>query len=336
MRRIKIGVIGVGEIGKIHSNNIIQYVPELELIAITDRLPGLAKSYAKRLGISKAFENYQDLLQDKSIEAVLISTTPDSHAQIIKEAAAAGKHIFCEKPIGIDLNEVNNALKIVEEKGAKLQIGFNRRFDPHFQRLRAFIAEGKIGSAEFLHITSRDPEPPGLEYFKVSGGIFMDMTIHDFDIARYIIGGEVEEIYTAGSALIEPKIGELGDVDTVAFTLKFKNGVIGVIENSCRAVFGYDQRVEVLGSQGMACVLNPSSSNVVVANQQGFHAPPLFHFFTDRYRESYIFELKAFADSLLLDKETAVTGQDGLIAVKMAVAAKMSLESKIPVNPLRL
>jgi len=328
MGRIKTGIIGIGEIGSVHARNVAALIPGAELVALADRRLEAAQKAARELSVPSALGDYRAMLEDRSIEAVLICTTPDSHARIIEEAAASKKHIFCEKPVGISEEEILKALAAVRGSGVKLQVGFNRRFDPHFQRVRRLIAENRIGTVQLLRLTSRDPEPPSAEYYRVSGGIFLDMTIHDLDLARYLVADEASELYANGSVLIDPGIGAFGDADTLAVTLKFKGGALAVIDNSCRAVFGYDQRLEVLGASGMIGAGNPLPDTCVVADGSGFHSPPLLHFFVDRYRESYLRELEAFFEAIRRDEEPPVTGNDGWIAARMAFAAAESLRSR--------
>lgn len=332
MRQVNVGIIGTGEIGQLHATNLVSRIPEAKVVAVVDVRREAAERCAKELRIPKIFDDYRAVLDDPEIDAVAICTTPDTHAQIIKEAAAAGKHIFCEKPIGINLEEIKSALLAVKQAGVKLQVGFNRRFDPNFRRAKELIAQGKIGAPYIIHITSRDPEPPPFEYFKVSGGILLDMTIHDFDMARYLIGSEVEEVFAVGATLVDPNIAELGEIDTAVITLRFQSGALGVIDNSCRAVYGYDQRAEVFGEKGMVMVQNPKPDTAVVADKRGYHSPPLLHFFVERYAESYVAEMRAFIRSIIEDEEPPVTGEDGLIAVEIAYAAKKSLEIRRPIR----
>jgi len=271
-------------------------------------------------------------MENPDIEAVVICSSTDTHAQMIEEAAAAGKHIFCEKPIDLDLARIDRALEAVGKAGVKLQVGFNRRFDPNFKRVREMVAAGRIGTPHILRITSRDPAPPPIEYVKVSGGIFLDMTIHDFDMARYLIGSEVTEIYAAGGVMVDPEIGEAGDIDTVVITLRFANGVIGTIDNSRKAVYGYDQRVEVFGSAGMVAVSNNTPDTAVYSNADGVHSSlPLF-FFVERYTDSYIAEMQAFIECIQQDKTPPVTSMDGRIPVVMGYAAQKSYQENRPVR----
>lgn len=329
---IRVGVIGAGRIGKIHAENLANRVPGAKVVAIADPVLAAAQETAARLFIPKATADYREILADPEIDAVAICSSTDTHARMIVEAARAGKHIFCEKPIAYDLEKIDEALAAVEKAGVKLQIGFNRRFDPNFRRVRQMVAEGKIGETHILRITSRDPAPPPIEYVKVSGGIFFDMTIHDFDMARYLIGSDVEEIFVAGGVRVDPRIGEAGDIDTAVITLFFKNGTIGTIDNSRKAIYGYDQRVEVFGSGGMLQALNNTPDNDLLYDAEGVHAAKPLYFFLERYMESFIAEMKDFISAVQNDTPTPVSGIDGRIPVLMAMAAAKSYKEKRPVR----
>jgi myo-inositol 2-dehydrogenase/D-chiro-inositol 1-dehydrogenase len=329
---IQVGVIGAGRIGKIHAENLTTRVPGVKVVAIADPIIEAARETAERLHIPTALADYHAILNDPSIDAVAICSSTNTHAQIIIEAAQAGKHIFCEKPISHDLAKIDQALAAVEKAGVKLQIGFNRRFDPNFRKVRQMVAEGKIGEPHILRITSRDPAPPPIEYVKVSGGMFFDMTIHDFDMARYLMGSEVEEIFVAGGVRVDPKIGEAGDLDTAVITLRFKNGAIGTIDNSRRAVYGYDQRVEVFGSGGMVTALNNTPDSHVYSNGEGVHSARPLYFFLERYTESFIAEMKEFVESIQKGVQPPVTGLDGRIPVLMGMAANKSYKENRPVK----
>ena len=330
--KLNIGLIGAGRIGRLHAENLAYRLPEANPVAVSDIFVDAAVKIAAELGIPSAYQDHRPILEDKAIEAVLICSSTDTHAQLIEEAAAAGKHIFCEKPIALDLDEIDRALAAADQTGVKLQVGFNRRFDPNFRRVQEIVASGQIGTPHILRITSRDPQPPPIEYIKVSGGIFLDMTIHDFDMARFLMGGEVEEIYAAGGVLVDPAIGEAGDIDTAIINLRFANGTLGTIDNSRQAVYGYDQRVEVFGSAGMVAVSNNTPDSAVVSNAQGVHGSlPLF-FFVERYTESYLAEMKAFIDCILEDKTPPVTGIDGRVPVVMGYAAQKSYVENRPVK----
>ncbi len=328
---IKVGIIGAGRIGRLHAENIVRYVHDAEVVAVADIVEEAAHRCAEDLGIPRALADYRPILEDETVDAVLICTSTDTHAEIIQAAAAAGKHIFCEKPLALDLAEIDSALAAVEGAGVILQVGFNRRFDPNFRRLKELLAQGAIGKPWLLKITSYDPAPPPLAYIKVSGGIFLDMTIHDFDMARFLLG-EVEEVYAAGSVLVDPEIGNAGDVDTAAVTLRFASGALGVITNCRQATYGYDQRVEVLGEKGALFAENPRPHTAVRVDGDGYHSPPLHHFFVERYREAYIAELEAFVEAVREGKEPPVTGHDGKVPVVMGYAAKRSYEEGRPVK----
>jgi myo-inositol 2-dehydrogenase/D-chiro-inositol 1-dehydrogenase len=329
---INIGVIGAGRIGRLHAENLAWHIPEANLVAVADVVVQAAQKCAATLGIPAAYSDYRAILDDDKIDAVAICSSTDTHSQIIEEAAQAGKHIFCEKPIDHDLRRIDRALKAVEQAGVKLQIGFNRRFDPSFRRARELVAEGKIGQPHVLRITSRDPAPPPVEYIKVSGGIFLDMTIHDFDMARFMIGDEVEEVYASGAVLVDPRIGEAGDLDTILVTLRYANGALGSIDNSRQAVYGYDQRVEVFGSAGNVAVANQTPDSAVHSSADGVHSALPLHFFLERYNVAYIAEMREFIACVLEDKVPSVTGIDGRIPVVMGLAAWKSYREHRPVS----
>jgi len=330
--KVNVGIIGAGRIGKLHAEHLAYRVPDANIVAIADIFLEAAEKCAADLQIPSAVQDHREIMDNPEIEAVIICSSTDTHAQLIEEAAAAGKHIFCEKPIDFDLVRIDRALEAVDNAGVKLQVGFNRRFDPNFKRVRDVVAAGKIGAPHILRITSRDPGPPPIEYVKGSGGIFLDMTIHDFDMARYLIGSEVSEIYAAGGVMVDPEIGKAGDIDTAIITLRFENGTIGTIDNSRKAVYGYDQRVEVFGSEGMVAVSNNTPDMAVHSNAEGVHSSlPLF-FFVERYTESYIAEMQAFLECIQQDKTPPVTGMDGRIPVVMGYAAKKSYQENRPVR----
>ena len=330
--QVNVGLIGAGRIGKLHAGNLTTRLPRAQLVAIADVDLESARALAEKSGVSDVMEDYRELLERSDIEAVVICSSTDTHAQITQEAAQAGKHIFCEKPIDLDLDRIDATLKEVERAGVKFQVGFNRRFDPNFRRVRELVAEGQVGEPEILRITSRDPEPPPLDYVRASGGIFLDMTIHDFDMARYLIGSEVVSVYASGKVRVDPEIGEVGDVDTALIMLEFENDVIGTIDNSRRAVYGYDQRVEVFGSAGVVKVGNETPDRHVVLNQDGLHGPTPLYFFLERYTESYVAEMQAFLAAIADDEEVPVTGHDGRMPVVMGLAAGRSLEEGRPVR----
>jgi myo-inositol 2-dehydrogenase / D-chiro-inositol 1-dehydrogenase len=331
-QKIRFGVIGAGRIGKIHAENIATRIPGAEVVTIADVDLPAAQELAERLHIPAAVDDYHAILADPAVDAVAICSSTNTHSQIIIEAARAGKHIFCEKPVDLDLHKIDAALAAVDQAGVKLQIGFNRRFDPNFLHVREMVADGKIGEPHIIRITSRDPAPPPISYIKVSGGIFLDMTIHDFDMARYLSCSEVVEVYTAAGVMVDPEIGKAGDVDTAVILLRFANGAIGTIDNSRKAAYGYDQRVEVFGSGGMVQSLNNTPDSNVYANAEGVHSAKPLYFFLERYMESFIAEMKAFVQSIQEDTRPPVTGIDGRIPVMIGMAAQKSYLENRPVR----
>ena len=331
-QRLNIGLIGAGTIGKVHAENLAYRIPSAALVMIADINEAAVRQCAERCRIPKTTADYHEILANPNVDAVVICTSTNTHAQIIGEAAQAGKHIFCEKPIDFSLQKIDQALRLANEKGVKLQVGFNRRFDPSFNRVRQAVAGGEIGEPHLIHITSRDPEPPTPEYVKTSGGIFMDMTIHDFDMARYLIGKEVAEIYTGGGVRIDPEIGKAGDLDTVLLLLKYEDGTLGTIDNSEKAAYGYDQRVEVFGSKGAIQISNNYPNSAVVSSGQAIYRDKPLYFFIERYLESYVTEMRSFIDAVLNDQPVAVTGKDARMPVVMGLAARRSYDENRPVK----
>ena len=332
VKKLNVGIIGAGRIGKVHAETIAFRLPEATPVAITDLNREAAEQVAARCGIPKVAESSEEIFADPRIEAVLICSSTGTHADLVVQAAEAGKHIFCEKPIDHTLAKIDRALAAVAKAGVKLQIGFNRRFDANFARVRQAVASGEIGTPHLMHIVSRDPAPPPVSYVKVSGGIFLDMTIHDFDMARFLIGDEVEEVYTAAGVMVDPEIGKAGDLDTALVVLRFKSGVIGTIDNSRKAVYGYDQRVEILGSQGSIATGNCYPNQAVISTATAVRRDLPLNFFMDRYTDSFANELRAFVGAVLEDKPTAVTGIDGRIPVVMGLAARRSYDERRPVR----
>ena len=329
---IQVAIIGAGRIGKIHAENIRYFIPEARLAAVADPVADTLGEWAKNLGVSRVTKDAREVLAAKGIDAVVVCSSTDTHADMVIAAAKEKKHVFCEKPIDLSVEKVKRALKAVESSGVKLQVGFNRRFDHNFRRVKDLVASGALGAPHLIRITSRDPAPPPPEYVKVSGGIFLDMTIHDFDMARYLSGSEVVEVYAKGAVLVDPAIGQAGDVDTAAVTLTFANGAIGVIDNSRRATYGYDQRIEVFGSKGCAACSNDTPSSVVVSNEEGVRGEKPLYFFLERYKQAFIDEMKEFVAALVHDRPTPVGGQDGLRPVLIGLAAKKSLAEHRPVR----
>ncbi|WFA10119.1 inositol 2-dehydrogenase [Tissierella sp. Yu-01] len=331
-KKLKIGIIGAGRIGKLHAENIINNFKDIEIKAIADIYADKIEDWARNLGINNVYEDYQEIINDEEIEAVLICSSTNTHAKITIEAANVGKHIFCEKPIDFDVKKIKEALDAVDKAGVKFQIGFNRRFDHNFRKVRQLVEDGSIGDPHIIKVTSRDPQAPPIEYVKVSGGMFIDMTIHDFDMVRYLSRSEVEEVYTNAAVLVDPKIGEAGDVDTAIISLKFKNGAIGVIDNSRSAAYGYDQRVEVFGSLGAVTVSNDTDTSAVLHTVDGIVSDKPKYFFLERYKDSFVTEMKEFFDAIINDTNTPVTGIDGLKPVLIGMAAKKSYEENRPVR----
>ena len=329
--KIGVGVIGTGRIGKLHIEHLCQNIPNAEVVAICSLDTEIAETLTEQFNIPKITSDYLTLLTDSQIDAVIVASSTDTHVEICQAAAKAGKHIFCEKPIALDLKKIDETLTIVEKASVKFQVGFNRRFDASFRRVREAVASGEIGEPHILHITSRDPAPPPIEYVKVSGGIFLDMTIHDFDMARYLIDDEVVEIFAVGGVRVDPKIGEVGDIDTAIITLRFQNGVLATIDNSRKAIYGYDQRVEVFGSKGMITVENPLTDTVTISGSEGSHTASPPYFFVERYKEAYLSELQTFVRSIQEDMHPAVTGADGRAPIVMGYAALKSLRENRPV-----
>ena len=331
--RLNIGVIGAGRIGKIHVENIARFIPQARLEGIADiKLSREQEEWARNLGARIITKDPGDLLKDPSIKAIVICSSTDTHADYVVAAAEAKKHIFCEKPVDVNAAKVKKALEAVKKAGVKLQVGFNRRFDHNFARIREYTLAGKIGNVQLVKISSRDPAPPPPEYVAVSGGIFLDMMIHDFDMARFQAGSEITEVFAAGSVLIDPAIGRAGDVDTAVVTLKFANGAIGVIDNSRKAVYGYDQRVEIFGSAGAAMADNDVPNNVKLYSEAGVSGEKPLYFFLERYKGAFIDEMAAFVDAVQNDKPAPVTGEDGLANMYAALAAGKSLKEGRPVK----
>src|SRR5512137_2024155 len=281
-KKVKIAVIGTGRMGSVHVRNIVQQVPEAELVAVCDIRLEVAQAVADELGIQRVVKDYHDLLADKEIETILIASSTNTHAFILKDVAEAGKHIFCEKPLALELDKIDEALAVVEKAKVKLQVGFNRRFDKSFQRVHDIVASGEIGRPCILHIVNRDPDFPTMEFLRVSGGMFLDLGIHDLDMVRYQMG-DVEEVYATGAVLLNDELKDFGDIDTGLILLKFANGAMGTIDNSRKSVYGYDQRLEVFCSNGTAMMENEKETTAVKGNLNGFTSAKPPYFFMQRY-----------------------------------------------------
>lgn len=331
---LKIGIIGAGRIGKVHLESISYHVKNATVTAMADPFMNeetekLIRSY----GVSKVTKDYKDILNDKDIDAVLVCSSTDTHAAISIEAINARKHVFCEKPVDHSIEKIQavaDALK--EHPDIKFQVGFNRRFDHNFAAIRKAYDDGKIGEAHILKITSRDPEPPNPAYIKVSGGIFLDMTIHDFDMACFLTDSDVEELYVNSAVLVDPAIGEQGDVDTAIITMKMANGALAVIDNSRKAAYGYDQRAELFGSKGMVATSNDTVSSAVISNADGVTGEKPLFFFLERYMGSFSEEMRQFTEAVINDTEVPVGIHAGLQSVKIGLAARKSVEEHRPVK----
>jgi myo-inositol 2-dehydrogenase/D-chiro-inositol 1-dehydrogenase len=330
-RKVKIAVIGTGRMGSVHARNLARLIPDAHLTALCDIRLKVAQAVASELGIQRVVKDYHELLADKEIEAVLIASSTNTHDFIMRDAAEAGKHIFCEKPLALELEKVDPALEAVAKAGVKLQVGFNRRFDKSFKRVHEIVASGEIGRPCILRITNRDPDFPSMEFLRVSGGIFLDLSIHDFDMVLFQLG-EVEEVYAIGGVLVNQELKEFGDLDTSIVTLKFKNGAIGAIDNSRKAVYGYDQRLEVFCSNGTAMANNESEDVTVRGNSDGFLSAKPPYFFMQRYAPCYVEEVRQFIECVRDDKAIPNSGKDGRAALVLGYAAWKSLRENRPVR----
>ncbi|MFX0189058.1 MAG: inositol 2-dehydrogenase [Candidatus Hodarchaeota archaeon] len=332
-KNIIVGVIGAGRIGKIHIENLLRKVPNVKLKTVADiNVNNQLKQWADDMGVPQLITDATEIFTDPEIVAIIIASSTDTHTKFIQEAAIAKKHVFCEKPINTDLKRMRETLKIVKKEGIKLMVGFNRRFDRNFMRVHEAVSSGQIGTPQIIKITSRDPTPPPIEYIKVSGGIFVDMTIHDWDMARYLAKSEVVEVYASGAVLIDPEIGKVGDIDTAVAILKFKNGAIGIIDNTRQAVYGYDQRVEVFGSKGCVMADNEATNTVRLYTAECTNIDKIPYFFLERYMESYATELKSFFNCLKNNQDPIPSGEDGLQNVLVAIAAQKSFKENRPVK----
>lgn len=327
---IRVGVAGLGRIGKIHFDNLLHQVPGAQLVAAMDPVEE-ARALAEEQGCA-CYATFEELLEHPGLDAIAICSPTDQHANHVVAAARAGKHLFCEKPLDLSIVRVREALAVVEETGVKLMLGFNRRFDRHFAKLKALVESGEIGQPHMIRLTSRDPAPPPLEFIKHSGGLFLDMTIHDFDMARHLAGCEAVEVYAQGANLLDPEIGAAGDIDTAVCVVTFENKATAVIDNSRQASYGYDQRAEVFGTKGMAAIGNETPDRHELFTAEGVKGPRLEDFFLERYALAYRAEMRAFVSAVLKDCAVPVSGQDGLRALQLGLAAKESLRLKRPVE----
>ncbi len=327
---LRFAILGAGRIGQVHARAVTSN-PSARLVAMAEPFAEAAQRMQAQYGCE--IRTIDAIAGSDDVDAVVICTPTDTHADLIEQFARAGKAVFCEKPVDLSVPRVRQALATVEAEGGTLMVGFNRRFDPDFAALKAAIDAGRIGEVEMIAITSRDPGAPPAGYIKVSGGIFRDMTIHDFDVARWLLGEEVETVQAAASVLTDPEIGELGDYDSVNVILTTASGKQCTISNSRRATYGYDQRIEVLGSKGMVQARNTAEANIVVAGAEGFMEPPLLNFFMTRYTAAYAAEIAAFIAAVEGGAPTPTTGLDGLRALELAEAALKSVQTGQAVRP---
>ena len=328
---IRIGILGVGRIGELHARLIAREVPGLALAGVFDVDPAAAARVGGELGVEVA-RSADELMTSATTDAIAICSSTDTHVDLVVGAATTGKPVFLEKPVSLELDEVDRALAAVERAGSFVQVGFNRRFDPGHASVRAAIGDGEIGELHLLRISSRDPSPPPLSYVRSSGGIFLDMTVHDFDMARYLTGSEVEEVYALGDVRVDPEIGEAGDLDTVVVVLRHSDRTLTTIDNSRRAVYGFDQRLEAFGSGGMATSANPYAHMGSVTTETGTKTQPLPYFFLERYVPSYFVQWSAFERAVRAEAPSPVTGRDGRAALVAGIAAWRSVREGRPVQ----
>lgn len=330
MKKYKFAIAGLGRIGKIHLENLL-LMDQVEVVSAMDtQVEG--HQFAKKKGIDQIFNSYEQMIKESTIDAVVICSPTDTHADYVQMAAYAGIAVFCEKPLDLNLGRVLEVLKLVESKGIKLMLGFNRRFDQEFLKVKKLVAQGAIGNHHLVKITSRDPQAPPISYVVQSGGLFLDMTIHDFDMARFLVDKEVVEVYAKGAALINPELSRVGDIDSAVITLTYEDGTMAIIDNSREAAYGYDQRVEVFGSKGMVKADNNLHDTHQLFNSEGSHAALPLHFFLERYAAAYKTEIREFIYALSNNTDLPVDGNDGLQSLKIGLAAIKSIKENRPVK----
>ncbi len=331
MKEVRIALLGLGRIGKIHFRNISQYFSNAAIVAVAD--PEYDEvTFKKQFGNVFFTQHAAEAIALPEVDAVLICTPTSSHADLLTQAANSGKHIFCEKPMDLSLERSEALAELVKARNVKLMLGFNRRFDPDFMKARKNVMEGKTGATQIVKITSRDPGLPSIDYLKNSGGLFMDMAIHDFDMARYMMNKKVVEVFAKGLVLIDDAVALAGDIDTALTMLTFEDGTYAIIDNSRKAVYGYDQRLEIFGDGGMIQVDNNLHNRNVIYDEKGIHKALPLDFFMDRYAASYLKEMELFIDALANDTPMPVSGEDGLEATRIALAAKLSMKEARPVK----
>tara|TARA_A100001011_G_scaffold153131_1_gene161573 strand:+ start:610 stop:1623 length:1014 start_codon:yes stop_codon:yes gene_type:complete len=329
MNKIRTLIIGLGRIGKIHLGNL-QAIDEVEIVGICDHTDE-AKVFSNKAGLTFYQKDFTDVADQVQADAIVICSPTDTHANYVSIAAKKGIDVFCEKPLDLSLEKVKQVLKTVNESKIKLMLGFNRRFDSEFQSVKEKIVNGHIGDIHTIKITSRDPSPPPINYIKSSGGMFLDMTIHDFDMIRYLTNKEIVEVYAKGDALVNPEIAKAGDIDTAIINLTFEDGSMAVIDNCRKAVYGYDQRVEVFGSKGMVQSKNKFDKYTLTYSENGITSALPQHFFLERYADAYKKEIDHFIDCIRHKKTPEVSGFDGLMSLVLGLCAKESLNCNKPV-----
>lgn len=320
---IKIGIVGLGRIGKVHLFNIQQLISGASVIAACSRSEK-SLEYAKKHSVKGLFTSFDDMLSEGGIDAVIIASPTTLHFEHLKLAIAAGKHIFCEKPIDLSIENVKEIKSLLDANPVKFMVGFNRRYDPNVLKIKKELNEGRLGALQSVKIISREPGPPPMEFIKTSGGLFLDMAIHDFDLARYLMNSEITEVYSTASIFGDLPLETVDDVDTAVTILKFKNKGFATIENSRNSTYGYDQRIEVFGEKGLLSAQNKLDDSVYFANNSGFHRPKPVGFFIERYKESYINILDSFVQCLEQNKDLELTFQDGLQSLAISLAAEKS------------
>lgn len=333
MKKIVVGVLGAGRIGQVHMN-AMKLNPNVRIKTVADAfINEKIEKALKPLGVEYITKDANEIFKDEEIDAVFICSPTDTHYKFSISGIDKNKHVFCEKPVDMDLGRIKDVQSKLNKSSIVYQVGFNRRFDHNFRSIRDTVQKNKIGTPQMIRITSRDPAPPPIEYIKNSGGIFMDMMIHDFDMARYQTGSEVLEVYAIADALVDKNIAKVGgDVDSAIVTLKFKNGMIGLIENCRQAAYGYDQRVEVLGTKGAVSIDNDTSSTLTLSNTTGVIKEKPLHFFLERYKDAYMLEQQYFFDAIRKNKKAPCGIDDGYESTRLAYAAAKSLKEHRPVG----
>ncbi len=328
---LNIGLIGCGRIGNLHGMNIAGMAQDARLAAVCDVNEDMAARVAQQLQVKKYFSDYHKVLENPEVDAVLVCTNGDTHSEISMEAAKAGKHIFCEKPVDVSISRILKTREVVRECGVKMMVAFNRRFDPNFRRIKNMAANGTLGDLKMIRITSRDPQMPTGEYAQKCGGLFIDTTVHDFDMAAFLAGSRIKEVYANAVPFDFGQDAQIRDYEPAITSLKFESGVIGVIDNSRDCAYGYDQRIEVFGTKGAAQAGNEHETNVILSDEQGLHKEKPYYFFLERYGRAYKEEMKQFIRAILEDSELPTCIDDGLYSLAAAVAANRSAAENRPV-----